>query len=42
MSQATVGKWGHNLAIRVPLEIARSSGLSDGERVESKRSMAIS
>ena len=34
MSQATVGKWGHNLAIRVPLEIARSSGLSDGERVE--------
>ena len=34
MSQATVGKWGNNLAIRVPLEIARASGLSDGERVE--------
>ncbi len=34
MSQATVGKWGNNLAIRVPLEIARSSGLRDGERVE--------
>jgi antitoxin MazE len=34
MSQAVVGKWGNNLAIRVPLDIARSSGLSDGERVE--------
>ena len=34
MSQAVVGKWGNNLAIRVPLEIARASGLSDGERVE--------
>jgi antitoxin MazE len=34
MSQATVGKWGNNLAIRVPFEIARASGLSDGERVE--------
>ncbi len=34
MSQAIVGKWGNNLAIRVPLEIARASGLSDGERVE--------
>ena len=34
MSQATVGKWGNNLAIRVPLEIARASGLSDGELVE--------
>jgi antitoxin MazE len=34
MSQATVGKWGNNLAIRVPFEIARASGLSDGEQVE--------
>jgi antitoxin MazE len=34
MSQATVGKWGNNLAIRVPYEIARASGLCDGERVE--------
>ena len=34
MSQAKVGKWGNNLAIRVPLEIARASGLSDGEKVE--------
>jgi len=34
MSHAIVGKWGNNLAIRVPFEIARASGLSDGERVE--------
>ncbi len=34
MSQARVGKWGNNLAVRFPLEIARASGLSDGERVE--------
>ena len=35
MSQAVVGKWGKNLAIRVPFEVARESGLSDGERVDS-------
>jgi antitoxin MazE len=34
MSQAVVGKWRNNLAIRVPFEIARASGPSDGERVE--------
>lgn len=34
MTQVIVGKWGKNLAIRVPLEIARSAGLSDGEHVE--------
>jgi antitoxin component of MazEF toxin-antitoxin module len=34
MSQATVGRWGKNLAIRVPLEVARRAGLADGERVE--------
>jgi antitoxin component of MazEF toxin-antitoxin module len=34
MTQVIVGKWGNNLAIRVPLEIARASGLSDGEQVE--------
>ena len=34
MSQVTVGKWGKNLAIRVPFEIAKAAGLSDGERVE--------
>jgi antitoxin component of MazEF toxin-antitoxin module len=34
MSQVIVGRWGKNLAIRVPLEVARMSGLSDGEQVE--------
>jgi antitoxin MazE len=34
MSQVTVGKWGKNLAIRFPSEIAKAAGLSDGERVE--------
>lgn len=34
MTHVIVGKWGKNLAIRVPFEIARSSGLSDGEEVE--------
>lgn len=34
MSQATVGRWGKNLAIRVPLDVARRTGLADGERVE--------
>lgn len=36
MSRAKVGRWGKNLAIRVPFEIARAAGLSDGERVEIK------
>lgn len=34
MSEVIVGKWGKSLAIRVPLEIARAVGLSDGESVE--------
>jgi antitoxin component of MazEF toxin-antitoxin module len=34
MSRATVGKWGKNLAVRVPVEVARAVGLSDGEPVE--------
>jgi antitoxin MazE len=34
VTYATVGKWGKNLAIRFPLEIARAAGLNDGERVE--------
>lgn len=34
MSKVIVGKWGKNLAIRVPREIAKSLGLSDGEPVE--------
>lgn len=34
MPQVIVGRWGKNLAIRVPGEIARAAGLRDGERVE--------
>jgi antitoxin MazE len=34
VSQATVGKWGRNLAVRFPGEIAKAVGLCDGERVE--------
>jgi antitoxin component of MazEF toxin-antitoxin module len=34
VTHVVVGKWGKNLAIRVPFEIARASGLSDGEDVE--------
>ncbi|MDB5580818.1 MAG: AbrB/MazE/SpoVT family DNA-binding protein [Bradyrhizobium sp.] len=34
MSHVIVGRWGKNLAIRVPFDIARASGLSDGEEVE--------
>jgi antitoxin component of MazEF toxin-antitoxin module len=34
MSHSIVGKWGKNLAIRVPMDVARASGLADGEAVE--------
>ncbi len=34
MARATVGRWGKNLAIRVPFEVAKQAGLSNGERVE--------
>lgn len=34
MSQVIVGKWGKNLAIRVPFDVAKAAGLADGERVE--------
>jgi antitoxin MazE len=34
MSQVTIGRWGKNLAIRFPGEIAKAAGLNDGERVE--------
>jgi antitoxin component of MazEF toxin-antitoxin module len=33
MPQATVGKWGKNLAIRLPGEVVRAARLRDGERV---------
>jgi antitoxin component of MazEF toxin-antitoxin module len=34
MSRVLVGKWGKNLAVRVPLEIAKAAGLRCGELVE--------
>lgn len=34
MSHSVVGKWGKNLAIRVPMDVARAAGLADGEKVE--------
>ncbi len=34
MTQATLGKWGNNLAVRLPGDIVRLAGLRDGERVE--------
>jgi antitoxin component of MazEF toxin-antitoxin module len=32
--EATVGTWGKSLAVRIPLDVVRSAGLSDGEKVE--------
>ncbi len=34
MAGVIVGRWGKNLAIRVPAEVAETTGLTDGERVE--------
>ena len=34
MTKATVGTWGKSLAVRVPADVARAIGLSDGEAVE--------
>jgi antitoxin component of MazEF toxin-antitoxin module len=34
MSHSVIGKWGKNLAIRVPMEVARAAGLTEGEKVE--------
>ena len=34
MSQVTIGKWGKNLAVRFPLELAKAAGLREGERVQ--------
>ncbi len=32
--QVTVGRWGNNLAVRLPAEIADAVRLRDGERVD--------
>ena len=34
MSRVTVGKWGKNLAIRLPSEIVTATGLHSGERLD--------
>jgi antitoxin component of MazEF toxin-antitoxin module len=34
MSRAVIGRWGKNLAIRFPADIANAAGLGDGQRVE--------
>jgi antitoxin MazE len=34
MPQVIVGKWGKNLAIRLPGEIVKAVGLSNGERLD--------
>lgn len=34
MSNVTVGRWGKNLAIRFPGDIAKAVGLGEGEHVE--------
>jgi antitoxin MazE len=34
VSQVTVGKWGKNLAIRLPGEIVRAAALRNGERLD--------
>ena len=34
MTKATIGTWGKSLAVRVPAEVARLAGLSEGEAVE--------
>ncbi|HEY5071785.1 MAG TPA: AbrB/MazE/SpoVT family DNA-binding domain-containing protein [Caulobacteraceae bacterium] len=34
MPKVTVGKWGNNLAVRIPHAVGRATGLKDGEHVE--------
>ena len=34
MPNVTVGKWGKNLAVRLPGQIAKTAGLTHGEHVE--------
>ena len=34
MVRAVIGRWGKNLAVRFPADIAKAARLSDGERVE--------
>jgi antitoxin MazE len=34
MPQVVVGKWGKNLAVRFPSDVAKAAGIKDGERLE--------
>ncbi len=34
MVRAVIGRWGKNLAVRFPADVARAARLNDGERVE--------
>jgi antitoxin MazE len=34
MSQATIGKWGKSLAVRLPSDVASVAGICEGVRVE--------
>ena len=34
MAQAVIGRWGRNLAIRLPAEVVKAASLGEGERVE--------
>lgn len=34
MSRVIVGTWGKNLAIRIPFDVARTIGLSEGEQID--------
>ena len=34
MTHATVEKWGKNLAVRLPLDVVRSTGMQTGEKVD--------
>ena len=34
MTQARIGKWGANLAVRIPFELAAATGLGKGQQVE--------
>ena len=34
MARAIVGRWGKNLAVRFPADIAASAGFSEGEQVD--------
>jgi antitoxin MazE len=34
VSRVIVGKWGKNLAVRLPSEIVRAVGLNNGERLD--------